>query len=162
MTNWYLSIVTPSSGNTFGWRRAFHLITSLQNLWMGRGQLTNRHAQNDIRSAHLSNLIKITLRAYPQDLGCDAPTLIISHPHVCEPASVLRDFQSVVAKWDLERSWEQSPATAYMTQSAQTLSPEPWWEAGEIQSLIGEGGGSKAKEPKRIRTIRRRLGSEEM
>ena len=32
ITNWVLPIITPCSGKTFGWLRAFHLITSLQNL----------------------------------------------------------------------------------------------------------------------------------
>ena len=33
IANWVLSIVTPSSGNTFRWRRIFHVMTSLQNLY---------------------------------------------------------------------------------------------------------------------------------
>ena len=33
IANWVLSIVTPSNDNTFGWRRIFHVMTSLQNLY---------------------------------------------------------------------------------------------------------------------------------
>ena len=64
---------------------------------------------------------------------------MITHPYICVPTSALWDFQPVVAEWDLERFRKQSPATAYLTQSIQTLPPEPWWESGEIQSLIGGG-----------------------
>jgi len=38
-------IVTPNSGSTFGWRRAFQVTTSLQNLYTGRHQLANTHFQ---------------------------------------------------------------------------------------------------------------------
>ena len=47
ITNCLLSIVTPRSGNTFGWLRAFHLIASLQNLCMDYGQLAGTHVQSN-------------------------------------------------------------------------------------------------------------------
>ena len=34
---------------------------------------------------------------------------MITYPHVRVPTSALRDFQSVVAEWDLERSPEAKP-----------------------------------------------------
>jgi len=43
IANWELLIVTPNNGSTFGWRRAFHVTTSLQNLYVGRHQLANAH-----------------------------------------------------------------------------------------------------------------------
>jgi len=47
IANWELPIVTPNSGSTFGWRRAFHVTTSLQNLYINRHrQLINTHFQN--------------------------------------------------------------------------------------------------------------------
>ena len=41
ITNWESPIVTPISGNTFGWRRAFHVTTSLQNFYTGQHELAN-------------------------------------------------------------------------------------------------------------------------
>jgi len=38
-------IVTPNSGSTFGWRRAFHVTTSLQNVYTGQHQLGDTHFQ---------------------------------------------------------------------------------------------------------------------
>ena len=38
-------IVTPNNCSTFGWRRAFHVTTSLQNVYVGRHQLTDAHSQ---------------------------------------------------------------------------------------------------------------------
>ena len=45
ISNWELLIVTPTSGSTFGWRRAFHVTTSLQNLYTGQHQLANAHVR---------------------------------------------------------------------------------------------------------------------
>ena len=162
MTNWSLAIVTPRSGKTFGRLRVFHLITSLQNPYMSQSQPANASILHDMQTAYPSNLGEVTRRIHPQNLGCDPPTLIIAHPHVRVPASVPRDLQSVIAERDLEGSRKQGLAIAYMAQSTQTPPPEPLWETGEIQSLIG--GRSKAKEPKKVKAnaIRPRLGSEGM
>ena len=103
ITNCLSSIVTPRRGNTFGWLRAFHLIASLQNLCVGCGQLCSLV---DAQATHPSNFGQVTRQVYPQNLGCDSPASMTTHPHICTAASVLRDFQSVVAKRDLKRSWK--------------------------------------------------------
>ena len=46
IANWLSPIVTPNSGNTFSWRRVFHVTTSLQNLYIGHNQLTNADLDN--------------------------------------------------------------------------------------------------------------------
>jgi len=41
IANWFSVIVTPSSGNTFGWRRALQVMTSLQNFYKRDVRLAN-------------------------------------------------------------------------------------------------------------------------
>ena len=50
IANWASVIITPRSGNTFWWRRAFQVMTSLQNLYVGYGQYVNEHTEIEIRS----------------------------------------------------------------------------------------------------------------
>jgi peroxiredoxin family protein len=42
IAKWYPPIVIPNSGSTFGWRRVFHVIASLQNLYTGQRALVGR------------------------------------------------------------------------------------------------------------------------
>ena len=119
ITNCLSSIVTPKSGNTFGWLRAFHLMASLQNLCA----IAVSQPTLMFQMTYLSNYVQVTCQVYPQDLCRDSSALIITHPHVCEPTTVLGYFQPVIAKRDFQRPRKQSPVTAYTAQSLQPLPP---------------------------------------
>ena len=47
IANWASDIVTPISGRIFGCRRAFHVTTSLQNLYTGHCQCTDTERSRD-------------------------------------------------------------------------------------------------------------------
>ena len=63
-------------------------------------------------------------------------TPVFTLPDVSVPAAIQRRVRSIVAKWDLQRYWEQTPVAAYLAQSPQTFPSEPWWEIWEIQGLF--------------------------
>ena len=155
ITNWFSYIVTPSKANTFGWLMAFHLIASLQNLCVGCDQLINAHSQGGVQATYPSDFAEITCQVHPQDLGCDSLALKITYPHVRKPAFVLRDTQSVVTKWYLERFWKQGPATAHIAQSSQMFPPDLGRKIGKIQNLQ-ERKRTKAGENQGDRTVAKR------
>ena len=57
ITNRFSDIVTPNSGNTFGWRRAFHITTSLQNLCAGHDRFVD--TGDKLRVTHFSDPLKV-------------------------------------------------------------------------------------------------------
>ena len=60
IANWFLLIVTPNSGNTFWWRRAFHVIASLQNIYV-------RHTiprQSGIQGSHTGDSLVLSYRGH--------------------------------------------------------------------------------------------------
>ena len=135
ITNCPSSIVTPRSGNTFGWFKAFHLIASLQNLCT----ITVSQPTLTFKVTHSLNFVQVACQVYPQGLGCDSPALMLTHPHVCEPAAVLWGLESIETKGDLEGARKQTPVATYVTQGGQRVLPVPRREIGNIQSLIDAG-----------------------
>ena len=81
------------------------------------------------------DLDKVIPCVNPQHLDCNVTTMVFALPDIGEPATIQRGFQTIIAKWDLDRSREQSLATAYPTQSAQAFPPEPRYQG--IQHLLG-------------------------
>jgi hypothetical protein len=55
-----------------------------------------------VQTTHACNFVKVAGRIYPQNLDRDLETLVITHPHVREPAAVQRDIRSVVTNRDLQ------------------------------------------------------------
>ena len=94
-----LSIVTPIRGSTLGWRRAFHVTTSLQNLYGGWDQLVNvpRNVMK-IVGTYLCDSSKVTRRVNSQRFDCDTQAFVFTLPHVGEPATVEWTTRSIVAK----------------------------------------------------------------
>ena len=134
-------IVTPNSGSTFGWRRVFHVTTSLQNVCVITAIISSPiHTFGKPRVAtHTCNLIKIACRVYFQNLDCDLATLIFTHPHISIPAAVQCLLRSVKTKRDLEWTRKQSTATTYPAECVQILPLEPWSQA--LQCLLGMRSG---------------------
>lgn len=95
-----LSIVTPNSGSTFGWRSAFQVTTSLQNLCDGRNKLTS--ARSLTLSTHACYLLKIARRVNPQHLDCNTAALVFPLPNICVPAVIQWSARTVVAKRDFQ------------------------------------------------------------
>ena len=100
IVNWLLFIVTPKRDNTFRWRRAFHVTTSLQNLYMVSVSRSTCALQ-EIAWAHPCNLDKVACHVYLQHLDCNVPPLVFTFPYFSKPAMIQRGIHSVVAKWDL-------------------------------------------------------------
>jgi len=115
-------IVTPNSGSTFGWKRLFHVMTSLQNV-CAIATIISTSIYTFDKSwvvTHTCNLVEIACRIYFQNLDCDLATLVFAHPHVSVPATVQCFFRSVEAKWGLEWTRKQSMVTAHPAQCVQT------------------------------------------
>ena len=98
ITNWVPVILAPNSGITFGWRRVFHIMTSTQNLYMGRGQPADKHEKSN--ATHMANLLQVTCRVCPQDLDCNVLAIRLAHPHVGIPATILWLRHPIVRKWN--------------------------------------------------------------
>ena len=134
---------------------SYHLLTEPLNNY---SQLTDIYSLGHVWVTYPLNFVQVTCQVYPQDLYCDPPALIISHPHVCKPPAALRGSQSVVTKWDLERSRKYSPVAAYVAQSAQPVLPELRREIGEIQSLNDAGRNRWGESHQTTRLGRRECG----
>ena len=75
ITNWFMVIVTPNSGSTFGWRRDLHATTSLQNFY--------RHSQSPI---HMTSRGKPTFVTLARSLvGYTLKTLAATSLPSCWP-----------------------------------------------------------------------------
>ena len=87
ITNCPSSIVTPRSGSTFGWLRAFHLIASLQNLYTNHPQSADTHVQSDLLfelfSSHSSS---IPSGPWLRPAGLDSHPTTRPQTHLCTAA----------------------------------------------------------------------------
>ena len=92
IANWFSVIITPSRGNTFGCRRAFQVMTSLQNLCEGyHAQLASAQGNLSPPVTHLGNIPRTTMAVRLENLDRDPPATIFTLPHVPKPAAVQRD-----------------------------------------------------------------------
>ena len=96
MTNRVPVIVTPNNGSTFGWQRAFHVTTSLQNLCMGHGKLAD--ARDESGATNFSDLFEVARLIYLQNLGYNVPAVMLALPHVRESTMTERNIHWVVTK----------------------------------------------------------------
>ena len=96
-----LPIVAPNSGSIFGWRRAFHVTTSLQNIYTGQHQLAAQTSSKTV-TTHTRDLTKVAPRANPQYLDRNVATLVSALPHIGAPAVIQRVIRSIVTGWDLQ------------------------------------------------------------
>ena len=125
------SIVTPKSGSTFGWWRAFHVTTSLQNVCAIT--TITMIISSSIRTfgkpwvvTHTCDLINIAFRVHSQYLDCNLAPLMFAHPHIGVPTTVQRvTVWLVKTEWDLKWTRKQSVTTAYLAQRVQTLPLHP-------------------------------------
>ena len=77
IAKWRASIVTPNRCSTFGWRRAFHVTTSLQNLYNSQRQQVNTFS---------NKLWKPTFEILSKSLLEEAPnTLTATWRPCCSP-----------------------------------------------------------------------------
>ena len=134
-------IVTPNSRSTFGWQRLFHVMTSLQNVCAIATIISSSICTfgKPLVVTHTCNLVEIACRIYFQNLDCNLAPLVFTQPYIGVPATVQCFLRSVKTKWDLERTWKQSVATAYLAQCVQTLPLELRSQA--LQCLFGVGSG---------------------
>ena len=83
-------VITPSSSRTFGWRRAFHVTNSLQNLCMS--QSAHRNAVLRMGTwgpvTHMGNLSQVFACVYLQDLDRDLLSLIFAFLHIPKPTTI--------------------------------------------------------------------------
>ena len=86
----FFPIVTPNSGSTFGWRRVFHVTTSLQNVCAITtiAMIISSSMLTFGKVTHAYGFIKIARRVHPQYLDCDLAPLMFAHPHIGVPATV--------------------------------------------------------------------------
>ena len=84
IANSVADIATPSSGNTFRWRRAFHVMTSLQNLYNVVMSISTLEAT---LVTYTGNLLQVTVRASPQHLDRNLLPLMLSPPHIPKPTT---------------------------------------------------------------------------
>ena len=100
MMNCFSAIVAPIRRSTFGWLRLLHVMTSLQNLCGGGSQCVGKHA--GYRGTNLSDLVEVSLFAYPQSLRCNLLTKVFSLPYICKSTMCMRSARRFVAKWNLQ------------------------------------------------------------
>jgi len=87
IANWSLLIVIPRNDSTFGWRRVFHVTTSLQNLCtVNISCSTNNFGK--AAGTYACDLDKVARRVHPQYLDGNMAALVIALPHVSEPAAI--------------------------------------------------------------------------
>ena len=118
ITNRWLVIVTPSRGNTFGWRRVLHIMTSLQNLCMGHYQPGDGHKR--CRRTHSSDSIKIIRFTLSQTLGCNHLAEVLALPHVRKSTTSVWSFRWFVTKRNLQGFRKQGLTATNPVRSAQT------------------------------------------
>jgi len=137
----FFPIVTPNSGSTFGWRRAFHVTTSLQNVYVITAIISSSiHIFcKPWVVTHTRNLIEIVRRVYFQNLDCNLATLVIAHPHIGIPAAAQCLFRLVKTKRDLEWTRKQTAATTYLAQRVHTLPLQ--LRSQVLQCLLGMSSG---------------------
>jgi len=87
IANWELLIVTPNSDSTFGWRRVFHVTTSLQNLYVGKVSWPTQTFGNTV-GTHGCHFVKVARRVNPQHFNCNVATSVFTPPHVGVPATI--------------------------------------------------------------------------
>ena len=64
------------------------------------GQFVGRHGEPIAR--YFSNLLQVTCQGYPQNVGCDLATLMLTLPHVRKPAVVQRALRWIVGERDCQ------------------------------------------------------------
>lgn len=105
-------IVTPISGKTFGCRSAFHITTSLQNLYAHHSQLTKGHNGHGAPwETHSPYLFVVTALVHLQNLNRNIPAVQPAHPHVRKSTVTQRGSRSVIGSHDGQRSRNQSLTT---------------------------------------------------
>ena len=83
---------------------------------------------------HLCDLDQVACLVYLEHFDCNLAPLVLALPYFGKPTVIERGIHSVVAKWDLYRSWEQSLVAAYPAQCGQTPPSEPRRQA--VQCLF--------------------------
>jgi hypothetical protein len=106
--NWF--IVTPNSGKTFGCRRAFHVITSLQNLYST--DVSKSAARKRRPVTYANHPLQLPVGRCSNDLHRNIFTAMIPFPHVGKTALTQCGAAPVMARWDPERRWKDRVATA--------------------------------------------------
>jgi hypothetical protein len=100
IANWFSLIVTPNSGNTFWWRRAFQVMTSLQNLCVVGANRSTR-APRQTGKTHLCDPNEVARHEYLQHLDRNLDPFVFTLPHFGKPALISWGFRPIVAEWDL-------------------------------------------------------------
>jgi len=96
-----LFIVIPRSDSTFGWRRVFHVTTSLQNLYtVNVSCSTNNFGKT--AGTNTRDLDKVARRVHPQYLDSNMAALVFALPHVSKPAAIQRGIEPIIIKRDLK------------------------------------------------------------
>jgi hypothetical protein len=85
---------------------------------------------------HLGYLLQVARCVNLHHLDCNVEVLVFALPDVGEPALARRCTRSIVANWDLQRSWNQCLSTTYFAQNTQTHLLMRWRQ--RIQCLLGK------------------------
>ena len=96
------------------------------------------HTHQRSSKPHLSDLDKVTRRAYLQYLYRNVDSFVFTLPYFTKPAPVPWSFRLIAAERHLYRLRDQSVVAAYLAQCGQTLLPEP--QHHTIQRLLNVTG----------------------
>ena len=106
ITNRFSDIVTPNSGNTFGWWRVFHATTSLQNLYKTQSIINADDKPGMLPTTHSFDVLGVVPFVYLQNLGCDLLALVSALPYPCKSTKTQRVIRWIVTKWNHQRPWK--------------------------------------------------------